>query len=213
MKRSNQLGMGLVELLISSAFGLIVLATVTSVFLKGQQLATKRAQELGLLQNTTSVLQMLRSDVQRAGYDGSDGLSLKLVGADSTIFSVSNANQTLLAYAYLSQVSGGVPYYKNVVYEQRGQLDTSFYICERDLANRVINIVEAQDFSNQVGPCNNLFDENWIHLNSFQVANEKVEHNGVKSAFLTVNLSVQLAHDSNVNTSLSFTIKQRNWQE
>ena len=56
----------------------------------------ERSKELMLLQNTASVLQMMKSDIQRAGFDGSDGNSVKISGASNTLYTISGADSGLL---------------------------------------------------------------------------------------------------------------------
>ncbi len=63
--------------MIASALGLISLATVGSIYVSGQRVIMERSKELMLLQNSESVVQMLKSDIQRAGFDGNDGHSIK----------------------------------------------------------------------------------------------------------------------------------------
>lgn len=211
---NKQTGNSLLEFLIASSLGVITIGTITSVFIHAQKTAMQRTQELVLLQNTASVVQMMRADIQRAGFDGGQGKSIKLSGALSTVFAVSNATRTLVAYAYLSDVSGGVSVYNNVVYQRTSSRPNSFYVCEKELVNRVMDVTDAQDFSNKVGgACYNLFAPNTVHVNQFHVKESKIENSGVSSTFLSVRVGTELALNSNVETMKNFTIKQRNWQE
>jgi type IV pilus assembly protein PilW len=214
MMFKKQTGNSLLELLISSSLGVITIGTITSVFIHAQKTAMQRTQELVLLQNTASVVQMMRADIQRAGFDGGQGRSIKLSGAINTVFTVSSAARTLVAYAYLADMSGGIPSYNNVVYQRTTNLPNSFYVCEKELVDRVMDIADAQDFSNRVGgACYNLFDANTVHVNQFQIHEDKIQNHGVTSALLTVHVSAELASNSDVKVTKDFTIKQRNWQE
>ncbi|NOH68727.1 PilW family protein [Vibrio rotiferianus] len=214
MMFNKQTGNSLLEFLIASSLGVITIGTITSVFIHAQKTAMQRTQELVLLQNTASVVQMMRADIQRAGFDGGQGKSIKLSGALSTVFAVSSATRTLVAYAYLSDVSGGVPVYNNVVYQRISSQPNSFYVCEKELVNRVMDVTDAQDFSNKVGgACYNLFAPNTVHVNQFHIKESKIENSGVSSTFLSVRVGTELALNSNVETMRNFTIKQRNWQE
>ena len=128
----NQKGASLVEFMIASSLGLISLGIVGSLYISGQKVAMERSKELMLLQNTASVLQMMKSDIQRAGFDGSDGNSVKISGASDTIFTLDAPGMGLIAYAYNVGTSGATTLYKNVVYEQRIDTPESLFVCEKN---------------------------------------------------------------------------------
>ena len=88
---SKQRGTLLIELMVASVIGIFAISIMGSVFITGQRIAKDKGIELLLLQNLTSTMQVMKEDIQRAGYDGSNGYSIKLSGATDTI-----------------QVSGGV---------------------------------------------------------------------------------------------------------
>ncbi|TOH96246.1 PilW family protein, partial [Vibrio parahaemolyticus] len=96
----KQKGASLVEFMIASALGLISLATVGSIYVSGQRVIMERSKELMLLQNSESVVQMLKSDIQRAGFDGNDGHSIKISGSANTIYTLDDVDRGLIAYAY-----------------------------------------------------------------------------------------------------------------
>ena len=91
VSKRYQGGSSLIELMISSLIGLILLGVIGSVFLSLQKTARDKSLELHLLQGINLTFAMMKEDIQRAGYDGSNGYSIKLSGATDTI-----------------QVSGGV---------------------------------------------------------------------------------------------------------
>ncbi len=101
----KQKGASLVEFMIASSLGLISLAIVGSLYISGQKAAMERSKELMLLQNTASVLQMLRNDIQRAGFDGIDGNSVKISGASNTIYTLDAPGMGLL----LTPTMSGLP--------------------------------------------------------------------------------------------------------
>ena len=72
---SKQQGTSLIELMVASVIGVFAISIIGSVFITGQRIATDKGIELLLLQNLTSTLQVMKEDIQRAGYDGSNGLS------------------------------------------------------------------------------------------------------------------------------------------
>ncbi|HCE1838956.1 PilW family protein [Vibrio parahaemolyticus] len=206
----KQKGASLVEFMIASALGLISLATVGSIYVSGQRVIMERSKELMLLQNSESVVQMLKSDIQRAGFDGNDGHSIKISGSANTIYTLDDVDRGLIAYAYYIGVSGSAPLYKNVAYEQRVNTPESLFVCEK----KQITIWDVNDVVNLAGTgsCNTLFDKKVIHVNRFNLASELLESTDAKSALVTITLGTELKDATDIRTQQSFTAMQRNWQ-
>lgn len=206
----KQKGASLVEFMIASALGLISLATVGAIYVSGQRVIMERSKELMLLQNSESVVQMLKSDIQRAGFDGNDDHSLKISGASNTIYTLDDVDSGVIAYAYYIGVSGAFPLYKNVAYEQRVSTPESLFVCEK----KQITIWDVDDVINLAGTgsCKNLFDKKVIHVNRFDLTSERLESTDAKSALVTVTLETELKDATDIRTLQSFTAMQRNWQ-
>ncbi|MFW1023657.1 PilW family protein [Vibrio parahaemolyticus] len=206
----KQKGASLVEFMVASALGLISLATVGSIYVSGQRVIMERSKELMLLQNSESVVQMLKSDIQRAGFDGNDGHSIKISGSANTIYTLDDVDRGLIAYAYYIGVSGSAPLYKNVAYEQRVNTPESLFVCEK----KQITIWDVNDVVNLAGTgsCNTLFDKKVIHVNRFDLASELLESTDAKSALVTITLGTELKDATDIRTQQSFTAMQRNWQ-
>lgn len=206
----KQKGASLVEFMIASALGLISLTTVGAIYVSGQKVIMERSKELMLLQNSESVVQMLKSDIQRAGFDGNDGHSIKISGSSNTIYTLDDVDRGLIAYAYYIGVSGSVPLYKNVAYEQRVNTPESLFVCEK----KQITIWDVNDVINLAGTgsCNTLFDKKVIHVNRFDLKTATLNNNDVKSALLTITLGTELKDAARIPSERSFTVKQRNWQ-
>ncbi|EGR2713687.1 pilus assembly protein PilW [Vibrio parahaemolyticus] len=206
----KQKGASLVEFMIASALGLISLATVGSIYVSGQRVIMERSKELMLLQNSESVVQMLKSDIQRAGFDGNDGHSIKISGSANTIYTLDDVDRGLIAYAYYIGVSASAPLYKNVAYEQRVNTPESLFVCEK----KQITIWDVNDVVNLAGTgsCNTLFDKKVIHVNRFDLASELLESTDAKSALVTITLGTELKDATDIRTQQSFTTMQRNWQ-
>ncbi|EKA7381782.1 pilus assembly protein PilW [Vibrio parahaemolyticus] len=206
----KQKGASLVEFMIASSLGLISLATVGSIYVSGQRVIMERSKELMLLQNSESVVQMLKSDIQRAGFDGNDGHSIKISGSANTIYTLDDVDRGLIAYAYYIGVSGSAPLYKNVAYEQRVNTPESLFVCEK----KQITIWDVNDVVNLAGTgsCNTLFDKKVIHVNRFDLASELLESTDAKSALVAITLGTELKDATDIRTQQSFTTMQRNWQ-
>ncbi|EPE6796613.1 PilW family protein [Vibrio alginolyticus] len=206
----KQKGASLIEFMIASVLGLISLATVGSIYVSGQRVIMERSKELMLLQNSESVVQMLKSDIQRAGFDGNNGHSIKISGSANTIYTLDDVDIGLIAYAYYIGVSGSAPLYKNVAYEQRVNTPESLFVCEK----KQITIWDVNDVVNLAGTgsCNTLFDKKVIHVNRFDLTSDLLESTDAKSALVTITLGTELKDVTDIRTQQSFTAMQRNWQ-
>ncbi|ENK3146408.1 pilus assembly protein PilW [Vibrio alginolyticus] len=206
----KQKGASLIEFMIASVLGLISLATVGSIYVSGQRVIMERSKELMLLQNSESVVQMLKSDIQRAGFDGNNGHSIKISGSANTIYTLDDVDRGLIAYAYYIGVSGSAPLYKNVAYEQRVNTPESLFVCEK----KQITIWDVNDVVNLAGTgsCNTLFDKKVIHVNRFDLTSDLLESTDAKSALVTITLGTELKDVTDIRTQQSFTTMQRNWQ-
>ncbi|MBT0035015.1 PilW family protein [Vibrio alginolyticus] len=206
----KQKGASLIEFMIASVLGLISLATVGSIYVSGQRVIMERSKELMLLQNSESVVQMLKSDIQRAGFDGNNGHSIKISGSANTIYTLDDVDRGLIAYAYYIGVSGSAPLYKNLAYEQRVNTPESLFVCEK----KQITIWDVNDVVNLAGTgsCNTLFDKKVIHVNRFDLTSDLLESTDAKSALVTITLGTELKDVTDIRTQQSFTAMQRNWQ-
>ncbi len=209
--RFNQRGASLVEFMVASTIGVIAITIIGATFLSGQKIAAKRTQELTLLQATNSVLQMMKLDMHRAGYNGVSRNLVQLSGADH-LFYVENSSTTgLLAYAYVAEVSGASYTYSNVVYEQTSAATNVLRICEKKQST-VMSVLDAKDFPGRVGHnCNTLFHKERINVDAFNVSLVNLPGSKVSSAMVTVRLDTSLKNAPTITKTLSFTTKQRNW--
>ncbi|EJV5721783.1 pilus assembly protein PilW, partial [Vibrio parahaemolyticus] len=171
-----------------------------SIFISIQQTAKEKSLELNLLQGLNITLAVMKEDIQRAGYDGGHGMSLKLSGASETI-TVSGASS--IGFVYFRDDSPLNKNYRNIKYEKR---DSKLVICE----NGVVSQAQILSFDG-VDFCRSLFDEDIFQVTNFTV-NSKVVTNGTNiSAVTDVTLALQTV-DGVINQVAEFSIKQRNWQ-
>jgi type IV pilus assembly protein PilW len=153
---------------------------------------------------------MLRNDIQRAGFDGIDGNSVKISGASNTIYTLDAPGMGLIAYAYNVGASGATALYKNVVYEQRVDTPESLFVCEKKQTT-IWSVADVIALSG-TGSCNTLFDKKAIHVNQFTLAAATVKNTDAETAMVTVTLGTELKDATDIRTEQSFTVKQRNWQ-
>ncbi|CAM3052814.1 PilW family protein [Vibrio mytili] len=190
-----QRGSSLIEFMIASLIGLILLGVIGSVFISLQKTARQKNLELHLLQGLNVTLMVMKDDIQRAGYDGGNGHSLKLSGATDTV-TISGA---AIGFVYFKEGDG----YQNIKYQQDGN---KLEFC----SNPVVSQAQIKTFGG-INSCSPLFDENIIQVTQFSVSSSALT-NGSKSTSVTdVSLRLQTV-DGALNTVAAFSIKQRNWQ-
>ncbi|MGR5252428.1 PilW family protein [Vibrio astriarenae] len=210
MSISKQRGVGLIELMIASVIGIVALMAIGSLYINVQKVAAERYKQLTLIQNTASVVQMLSSDLQRAGYDGNNGYSLRISGATDTLYTLNGVDHGSVAYAYQVGTSGALPLYKNVVYQQRSGASNSLFVCEK----KRTTIMDVHEVVNLAGTriCFNLFDSKVIELSDFEVKSERVEGPKARTALVDIEVVTHLTDQPSIESRQALTIKQRNWQ-
>lgn len=211
MTITKQKGASLIEFMVASTVGIIALGVMGSLFINSQKIAVQRTKELSLLQSTNSVLQMMNLDMKRAGYNGVTDNLVKLSGADHMFYIENSPTSGLLAYAYVSEISGASIIYSNIVYEQTSAATDVLRICEKKQST-VISVIDAQDFTANVGNnCNTLFHKDRISVDAFNLAQIELPGNKVSSSMVTVQLVTSLKNSPGLSKDLSFSLKQRNW--
>ncbi|MEZ9622935.1 PilW family protein [Vibrio sp. 10N.222.55.A3] len=193
--KRQQFGATLVELMISSILGIVVIGSVGSVFISGQNIASERSKELLLLQQVSGTLQYFKEDIQRAGYDGGTGMSLKLSGATNTLYISPDSKIVAFAYAHQSEI-------RNVAFVFDSGL---VKVC--DSPSSIVKTVSAA-----TSGCSSIFEPNQIRVIDFNVNQSSVEAQGVSSGMATITISAELVGDTSVNYSSSVIVKNRNWR-
>ncbi|OEE34419.1 hypothetical protein A1QO_07825 [Vibrio genomosp. F10 str. ZF-129] len=189
----NQRGSLLLELMISSSIALIAIMVIGSVFISGQRIAKERTLDLLVLQSLMTTTSMMRADIQRAGFDGGHGQSVRLTGAVDTI-AVSGSS---MGFAYYHSKTGQ---YQHVKYT----LDNgSLKACERKQAT-LASLTELTG-------CTHLLDQNILNVVSFAVTTTPLVTSSAENLFTHIYLEAEL-HDGRYNQSISMGIKQRNWR-
>ncbi|MFM2599074.1 PilW family protein [Vibrio fortis] len=197
---SKQQGTSLVELMVASVIGIFAISIIGSVFITGQRIAKDKGIELLLLQNLTSTMQVMKEDIQRAGYDGSNGYSIKLSGASNTI-QVSGG--VAVGFVYFREGSSDNKNHRNIVYQKNG---TKFQICEKGTT-----VSEAIPSFEHVTGCYSLFDDTIMVVDEFNITSRVLEQNSIKSTLTDISITASIPTAA-VTKSVSVSIKQRNWQ-
>lgn len=197
---SKQQGTSLIELMVASVIGVFAISIIGSVFITGQRIAKDKGIELLLLQNLTSTMQVMKEDIQRAGYDGSNGYSIKLSGATDTI-QVSGG--VAVGFVYFREGSSASKDHRHIVYRKNG---TRLQICEKG------TLVSEDLLSlNEVTGCYSLFDDSLIEVDAFSVDAHLLEQNSIKTTLTDINITASIP-TAGVSKSVSVSVKQRNWQ-
>ncbi|MFV8461735.1 PilW family protein [Vibrio campbellii] len=197
---SKQQGTSLVELMVASVIGVFAISIIGSVFITGQRIAKDKGIELLLLQNLTSTIQVMKEDIQRAGYDGSNGYSIKLSGASNTIQVSGGA---AVGFVYFREGSSGNKNHRNIVYQKNG---TKLQICEKGTT-----VSEAIPTFEEVTGCYSLFDDTIMDVDEFNITSQVLEQNSIKSTLTDISITASIPTAA-VTKSVSVSIKQRNWQ-
>ncbi|KAB0304428.1 pilus assembly protein PilW [Vibrio fortis] len=197
---SKQQGTSLVELIVASVIGIFAISIIGSVFITGQRIAKDKGIELLLLQNLTSTMQVMKEDIQRAGYDGSNGYSFKLSGASNTI-QVSGG--VAVGFVYFREGSSDNKSHRNIVYQKNG---TKLQICEKGTT-----VSEAIPSFEHVTGCYSLFDDTIMVVDEFNITSRVLEQNSIKSTLTDISITASIPTAA-VTKSVSVSIKQRNWQ-
>ncbi|CDU07330.1 Putative Tfp pilus assembly protein PilW [Vibrio coralliirubri] len=197
---SKQQGTSLIELMVASVIGIFAISIIGSVFITGQRIAKDKGIELLLLQNLTSTMQVMKEDIQRAGYDGSNGYSIKLSGATDTI-QVSGG--VAVGFVYFREGSSASKDHRHIVYRKSG---TRLQICEK-------GTLAGEDLLsfNEVTGCYSLFDDSLIEVDAFSVDAHLLEQNSIKTTLTDINITASIP-TAGVSKSVSVSVKQRNWQ-
>lgn len=192
---AKQQGNTLIEFMIASLVGAMALAIIGSVFLSNQKAAAQRSKEIMLLQQMSSVMQQMKEDIQRAGFDDMGTNSLRLSGAPTVIYHELDK----FGYVYRQPAVSA----SNTVY--RFEANKLRY-CQDDtvLPLGVSDAISAN--------CSDLFDSEQIKVTQFGIERSKLLGASVESAFISISMAAELKNDPSISHVMSLQVQQRNWQ-
>ena len=192
-------GFTLVELIIAMSIGMIVIGAVTSIFLKGNAMASARSLELLLQQDTNDALQIMKQEILRAGYNGQSNAtsSLKLSGANSVIYF--DPSKNCIAFVYDAD---GKHHYRSF-YEKNNEL--WIYTNKFDAITSPLRTISAA--------CKGgwrFFNPNIIS-SSIRIIETPISSATASSQMITIKLRTHLVRDNRYSAAKSIAIKTRNW--
>ncbi|MFW2207947.1 prepilin-type N-terminal cleavage/methylation domain-containing protein [Vibrio cholerae] len=191
---NKQKGNTLIEFMIASLVGAMALAIIGAVFLSNQKSATQRSKEIMLLQQMSSVMQQMKEDIQRAGFDDVGHQSMRLSSAVGVIYRASNK----IGYVYRKSPTK----VSNTVYQLNNDM---LEYCQKD-SSVPLNIVSAAT------GCFDLFDPKQIKVTQFDVHRTVLSGSAVESAFVSISVAAELKNDPSISHTMSLQVQQRNWQ-
>lgn len=194
LKSARQQGNTLIEFMIAALVGVMAIAIVGTVFLSNQKAAAQRSKEIMLLQQMSSVMQQIKEDIQRAGFNGVSPNSMMLSGSVNVLYQQASK----IGYVYRQTASSA----SNTVYQLN---DNMLEYCQHNSASS-LSIVSAAT------GCFDLFDPNQIRVTQFEVNRSPISGSSVESAFVAVSMVAELKNDPSISHAVSLKIQQRNWQ-
>lgn len=194
LKSAKLRGNTLIEFMIAALVGSMALAIVGVIFLSNQKVAAQRSKEIMLLQQVSSVMQQMKKDIQRAGFDGVVTNSMMLSGSADVLYQQANK----IGYVYRKTVSEA----SNTVYQLNNNM---LEYCQNN-ASSSLSIASAAT------GCFDLFDPKQIKVTQFEVNKKLLSGSAVESAFITISIAAELKNAPSVSHAMSLQVQQRNWQ-
>ncbi|WP_162046942.1 PilW family protein [Vibrio taketomensis] len=188
----KQRGALLVEMLVSLVLGVMAVGLVTSILVTGYRVASNNTLDLLVLQNLTITSQMMRADLQRAGYADAGSSTVMLAGA-SDVVEVSGAS---VGFVYYDPNAGE---YQHIKYKVENQ---KLYSCEKKSV-AIISLAALTD-------CYNMFDQDILAVKSFALSSIPLQTSGAKTTMSDLYIEAELT-DGRFNHAVTTQIKQRNW--
>ncbi|MDK9759634.1 prepilin-type N-terminal cleavage/methylation domain-containing protein, partial [Vibrio sp. D173a] len=197
-------GSTLVEMLVASAIGVIVIGTIGSVFVTNQRLSSEKSLELLLSQNLFSTTQMMKEEIWRAGYDADSGQSVKLSGAANTIYTFqSSASESYLGFVYRQNSASSA--YRNIVYQFK---DNKLNYCQEE-SPYITDINQISSPGMGTMTCESLFFNKQIEVDDFSVSVSELSNSQVTSQRVDIVLEASLVN-ADVSQRVESSVVQRN---
>ena len=206
VSKHAQRGLTLIELMIGMVIGLIVSGIALNLYLSTLNISTQTANTVRLNQEMRLIMDMMVSDIRRAGYgDTPDGVSV----------------------AYSSIVSGGVPIsvFKDggkdcLVISYNADADSDIELFAYKAASNAVQFSELSATSTSTASINCSSFSDWENLSSTDISafsavsfTSNAASSGWASTLpkvITVSLSASSAQDSKIFRQLIETVRVRN---
>jgi type IV pilus assembly protein PilW len=198
----RQTGKSLIELMVATTVGCIVLGSVAQLMLAGQRSATTQADKQMLHHALYRTLDYLKRDIKRAGFNDAESMALQLLGADSVlelqVTSDPNFNFSQLEYVYKIDAN----HYEHVEISNNPSANT-MSICRKTTTYLPEKSSCPARFS--------LLDKQQIHVTTFNITSIPMVTSGASASLLEIELGLRSLATSNSITDSIF-VAQRNSQ-
>ncbi|ENN6616282.1 pilus assembly protein PilW [Vibrio parahaemolyticus] len=194
LKNARQQGNTLIEFMIAALLGIIAVGIIGTVFLSNQKVAAQRSKEIMLLQQMSSVMQQVKEDIKRAGFDGIANNSMMLSGSLNVLYLQPNK----IGYVYRNTAST----VSNTIYQLNNNM---LEYCQKD------SISPLSVVSTSSG-CFDLFDPNQIKVTQFDINRILLSGTSTNSTLISISMVAELKHDPAISHAFSLQVQQRNWQ-
>ncbi|ELA9323921.1 TPA: pilus assembly protein PilW [Vibrio parahaemolyticus] len=194
LKNARQYGNTLIEFMIAALLGIIAVGIIGTVFLSSQKVAAQRSKEIMLLQQVSSVMQQVKEDIKRAGFDGISNKSMMLSGSSNVFYLQPNK----IGYVYRNTVSS----VSNTIYQLNNNM---LEYCQKDSISP-LNIVSVST------RCFDLFDPKQIKVTQFDVNRIPLSGSSTNSTFISILMVAELKNEPAISHKFVLQVQQRNWQ-
>lgn len=198
-----QRGFSLIELLVASSLGLIVLGSIGAVFLSGYNLAAERTKQLMLAQGMNDAIRLIKNDVQRAGFNANNTGSLMLSGSTST-FVVPSTNDAV-SYIYEDENAK----WRIVKFRLKTGSPKSLQMCV-DTVPKAGAVMQTDATCGSGNKTSALLDLSHITITNFSVTPTLLASSSASSTLLNISLTASLKNSSYSKT-VETSVKARNW--
>ena len=192
--RQKQDGISLIELLVASTIGIIVLTLIGSIYLKGQKLYTDRSQNLLLIQELNDALRFIKEESHRAGFNGNSHYSAVLSGASNVI----HVSGEQLSYVY--KTSELPDKWRGISIKYASD---TLKICTKSNLSSIPDINFCTRFYS-------LLDTDIMMMTDFTLVQTSLNRS-VSSAYVSISATVKLKNTPHQHSS-RIKLTQRNWQ-
>ncbi|CAM3596338.1 hypothetical protein VA7868_02227 [Vibrio aerogenes CECT 7868] len=199
-------GMTLPEMIVTlflSSLLILSLAQIVSTQLVNTQRLNRR---IYLQRQLLTVIQMIRNDMRRAGYNMNTGHSAVFRQGNHVISLSLSADQ--MGYVYRLSPAGPGQFRQVVFKLSESEHVARLLLCEKSAAIPLTMAEAAQ--SDRQSPCFSVFDSEQIRVDEFHVSTTQTVRGKTTSRQVSVVLGVSLIDMPSMHESVHFSLTERN---
>jgi len=202
--KRGQKGLSLIELMVSMAIGLIIMAAVLTMFIGMTKADNDNIKSIRLNQDLRATMGLITRNLRRAGVNRNSAVNSSTTPATNPFDNV----QIFNAGVEDTDVDGDGERTGNCVIFTYDADDGSNELYGYQVVN---NVVETRIGGTTCGNnWDDLTDGSLISITNLNFLDTRISESGVTTSYITVTLTGELVRDSTVNRTLVETIKVRN---